>query len=156
MMTALKSFLYFILAAGLGAGYVPFVLLPKSPQVKTGGFAFLAFPLWLLGGFVILWCFWDFTFKGRGTPLPLDPPKELVDTGPYRYIRNPIYVGVLVIILGYFLWFKTVWLIVYAVIAFLGVHLFVIFYEEPHLRKTFGAAYEDYLKRVPRWLPTFK
>ena len=95
-MTAFKSFLYLILAAGLGAWYFPLVLLPKSPQVETGIFAYLAFPFWLIGGFEILWCFWDFTFKGRGTPLPLDPPKELVATGPYRYVRNPIYVGVLV------------------------------------------------------------
>ena len=156
MMTALKSFLYLIIAAGLGAWYFPFVLLPKTPQVQTGSLAYLAFPLWLLGGFEILWCFWDFTFKGRGTPLPLDPPKELVVTGPYRYVRNPIYVGVLVIVMGYFLWFKSIWMIVYAVVAFLGVHLFVTFYEERTLKKKFGAAYEDYCKTVPRWFPKFK
>ena len=73
-MTALKSLLYLILAAGLGAGYVPLVILPRSPQVETDILAYLAFPLWLLGGVVILWCFRDFTFKGRGTPLPLYPP----------------------------------------------------------------------------------
>ncbi len=155
-MTALKSFLYLILAAGLGAWYFPLVLLPKSPQVETGIFAYLAFPLWLIGGIEILWCFWDFTFKGRGTPLPLNSPKELVATGPYRYVRNPIYVGVLIIVAGYFLWFKTIWMIVYAASVFLVAHLFVTLYEEPHLRKTFGAAYEDYCKRVLRWIPRFK
>ncbi len=155
-MTALKSLLFLILAAGLGAVYIPLALLPRSPQVETGLFACLAIPLWLLGGGTILWCFWDFTFKGRGTPLPLDPPKELVATGPYRYVRNPIYVGVLVIVMGYFLWFKSVWMIVYAVIAFLGVHLFVIFYEERTLKKKFGMVYENYCKSVPRWIPKFK
>jgi len=139
-MTALKSFLYLILAAGIGAGYIPFVLLPTSPQVETGLFAYFAFPLWLCGG----------------TPLPLDPPKELVVTGPYRYVRNPIYVGVLIIVMGYFLWFKTVWMIVYAITAFLGIHLFVTLYEEPTLKKKFGSAYENYCKSVPRWIPKFK
>jgi protein-S-isoprenylcysteine O-methyltransferase Ste14 len=155
-MTALKSFLFLILAAGLGAGYVPFVLLPSSPQIETGLFAYLAFPLWLIGGAVILWCFWDFTFKGHGTPAPIDPPKKLVITGVYRYVRNPIYVGVITIVIGYILWFKSVWMIVYAISAFLGVHLFVIFYEERTLKKRFGAAYEDYCKSVPRWIPKFK
>ncbi len=155
-MTALKSLLYLVLAAGLGAWYVPFFLLPTHPQIETGIFAYLAFPLWLIGGVMILWCFWDFTFKGRGTPLPFDPPKELVATGPYCYVRNPIYVGVLVIVIGYFLWFKSIWMIVYAVAAFLVCHLFIIFYEERILKNKFDAAYEDYLKRVPRWIPKFK
>jgi protein-S-isoprenylcysteine O-methyltransferase Ste14 len=155
-MTALKSLLFLILAAGLGAGYVPFVLLPRSPQIETGLFAYLAFPLWLIGGAVILWCFWDFTFKGHGTPAPVDPPKKLVITGVYRYVRNPIYVGVLTIVMGYFLWFKTVWMIVYAISVFFGAHLFIIFYEERALKKKFGAAYEDYCKSVPRWIPKFK
>jgi len=102
-MTALKSLLFLIVAAGLGAGYIPFVLLPSGPQVPTGRFAYLAFPLWLLGGGSILWCFWDFTFTGHGTPAPIDPPKALVATGFYRYVRNPIYVSVLTILIGHFL-----------------------------------------------------
>jgi protein-S-isoprenylcysteine O-methyltransferase Ste14 len=152
-MTALKSLLFLILAAGLGAGYIPFALLPRGPQVETGLFAYLAFFLWLLGGVTILRCFWDFTFKGRGTPAPIDPPKELVATGFYRYVRNPIYVGVLTIIIGHFLWFKTVWMLIYALVVFLVLHLFVTLYEEPHLKNTFGAAYEDYIRNVPRWVP---
>lgn len=145
-----------MLAAGLGAGYVPFVLLPRGPQVETGLLAYLAFPLWLLGGAAILWCFWNFTFEGRGTPAPIDPPKELVTTGLYRYVRNPIYLGVLAIILGHFLWFKTIWMLIYMLVVFLGVHLFVKLYEEPALKRKFGAAYEDYLNSVPRWIPKLK
>ena len=152
-MTALKSLLFLIFAAGLGACYIPFALLPRDPQLQTGLFAYLAFPLWLLGGVTILWCFWDFTFKGRGTPNPLDPPKELVATGLYRYVRNPIYVGVLTIIIADFLWFQSIWMLVYAVVAFLGMHLFVILYEEPKLKEKFGVAYENYCKSVPRWIP---
>jgi len=155
-MTALKSLLFLFLAAGLGAFYVPFVLVPKGPQVETGFLAWFAFPFWLLGGATALWCFWEFTFRGRGTPNPIDPPKELVATGPYRYVRNPIYVSVLVIIIGHFLWFKSVWLLAYAVVVFLAAHLFITWYEEPTLKRKFGPAYEQYCRSVPRWIPKIK
>ena len=155
-MTALKSLLFLIVAPGMVAGYIPLALLRKGPQVETGFFAYLAFPLWVIGGIILLWSFWNFLIDGRGTPAPIDPPKELVATGFYRYVRNPMYVGVLLILIGHFLWFKNVWLIVYAAVAFLIVHLFVTLYEEPTLKKEFGAAYEAYLKRVPRWIPRFR
>ena len=152
-MTALKSLLFLILAPGIVAGYIPLALLRRGPQIETDFFAYLAFPLWLIGGVTLLWCFWNFLVKGRGTPAPIDPPKELVVTGLYRYIRNPMYVGVLMIIIGHFLWFKTIWMIVYAAVVFLAFYLFVTLYEEPHLKKTFGATYEDYTNKVSRWIP---
>ena len=152
-MTALKSILFLILAPGIVAGYVPLALLRHEPQLESGFFAYLAFPLWLIGMVILLWCFWDFLIKGRGTPAPIDPPKELVATGLYNYVRNPMYVGVLIIIIGHFLWFKTIWMIAYMAVVFLAFHLFVTLYEEPHLKKTFGAAYEDYVRKVPRWIP---
>jgi protein-S-isoprenylcysteine O-methyltransferase Ste14 len=152
-MTALKSILFLILAPGIVAGYIPLVLLPRGSQIETGFFAYLAFPLWLIGVIVLLWCFWDFLAKGRGTPAPIDPPKELVVTGLYNYVRNPMYVGVLVIVMGHFLWFKAVWMILYGAVVYLAFHLFVTLYEEPHLKKTFGADYEVYVGRVPRWIP---
>ena len=152
-MTTYKSLLYLIIEAGLFALYVPLAFLRSGPRIETGVVYFLAIPLWLIGSLIILWCFWDFTFKGRGTPVPMDPPKELVVTGFYRYVRNPIYVGVLLIFLGHFLWFGYWALLIYAVFAFIGVHFFVVLYEEPTLKRKFGAAYEDYLKRVPRWIP---
>lgn len=152
-MTALKSLLYLILVAGLGAGYLPFVVVPRNPQVETGLFAYLAIPLWLIGAVIVLWCFADFTFKGHGTPNPVDPPTELVTTGVYRYVRNPIYVATLTIIIGHFFWFKAIGLLAYAVVVFLICHLFVLFYEEPTLRKKFGVAYEHYCQSVPRWIP---
>ncbi len=155
-MTPYKSLLYLIFEAGLFALYIPLALLRTGPRVETGVVSFLAIPLWLIGSLTVLWCFWDFTFRGRGTPLPTDPPKELVVTGPYRYVRNPIYVGVALIFLGHFLWFGYWALLIYTVLAFIGVHVFVVLYEEPTLKRKFGAAYEDYLRRVPRWIPKFK
>ncbi len=152
-MTALKSLVFLILVVGLGAAYIPFVLLPRDPQVETGLFAYLALPLWLLGGVMVLRCFWLFTFTGHGTPAPIDPPKALVTTGLYRYVRNPIYLGALTILIGHFLWFKSIWLLAYTVVVFLVFHLFVTLYEEPTLKVKFGAAYEQYCKSVPRWIP---
>lgn len=155
-MTALKSLLFLIVAPGMVAGYIPLALLRRGPQIETGFLAYLAFPLWIIGGVILLWSFWNFLIDGRGTPAPIDPPKELVATGFYRYVRNPMYVGVLLILVGHFLWFKTIWLIVYAAFAFLIVHLFVTLYEEPTLKRKFGAGYEEYLKKVPRWIPKFR
>jgi len=155
-MTVYKSLLYLIIEAGLFALYIPLGLLRSGPQLETGVVSWLAIPLWLIGSLVVLSCFWDFTFKGRGTPVPSDPPRELVVTGFYRYVRNPIYMGVLMIFLGHFLWFGYWALLTYAVCAFIGVHFFVVLYEEPTLKRKFGAAYEDYLNRVPRWIPKFR
>lgn len=155
-MTVYKSLLYLLFEAGLFALYIPLALLRTGSRIETGILSFLALPLWFIGSLTVLWCFRDFTFTGRGTPLPTDPPKELVSTGPYRYVRNPIYVGVTLIFLGHFLWFGYWALLLYTVLAFVGVHFFVVFYEEPTLKTKFGAAYEDYLKKVPRWIPKFK
>ncbi len=155
-MTAYKSLLYLIFEAGLFALYIPLTFLRSGPRIETGIVSFLAIPLWLIGSLIVLWCFWAFTFKGRGTPNPTDPPKELVVTGPYRYVRNPIYVGVVFIFLGHFLWFGYWALLIYPALAFLGVHFFVVLYEEPTLKRRFGASYEEYLKSVPRWIPKFR
>jgi protein-S-isoprenylcysteine O-methyltransferase Ste14 len=155
-MTALKSLLFLIVAPGMVAGYIPLVLLRKGPQIETGFLAYLAIPLWLMGGAILLWSFWNFLIDGRGTPAPIDPPKELVVAGFYRYVRNPMYFGVLMILIGHFLWFGFWWLLAYTVIAFVAVHTFVTLYEEPTLKRKFGTAYEEYLKKVPRWIPKFK
>jgi len=152
-VTALKSLLYLIFEAGLFALYIPLALLRSGPRIEPRLLSVLAIPLWLIGSLLILWCFWDFTFKGHGTPVPTDPPKQLVITGPYLYVRNPIYLGAFSIFLGHFLWFGYWALLTYAIAAFLGVHVFVVLYEEPALKQRFGAAYEEYFKQVPRWLP---
>lgn len=155
-MTAFKSFLFFILAPGMVAGYIPLGLLRNGPQVETGAFAFLAYPLWGIGTAALLWCFWDFLVKGKGTPAPVDPPKELVISGLYKFVRNPMYDGVLLLILGHFIWFGYWGLLIYGIVVFVAFTLFVRFYEEPNLKSKFGRAYEDYLQSVPRWLPRFK
>lgn len=155
-MTALKSLLFLIIAPGMVAGYIPLALLRSGAQIDTGILAYLAFPLWLIGGMILLWSFWNFLKEGRGTPAPIDAPKELVAVGFYRYVRNPMYVGVLSIILGHFLWSGFWNLLIYAIIVFILFHSFVTYYEEPILKRKFGRAYEEYLERVPRWIPRLR
>jgi protein-S-isoprenylcysteine O-methyltransferase Ste14 len=155
-MTALKSLLFLIVAPGMVAGYIPLGLLRRGPQLETGALAYIAFPLWGIGIVILLWSFWNFLIQGRGTPAPIDPPKELVAVGLYRYVRNPMYVGVLLVTLGHVLWFGFWNLLIYAVIVFIAFNTFVIFYEEPTLKRKFGTAYEDYLKQIPRWFPRIK
>jgi len=152
-MTAFKSLLFLIVAPGMVAGYIPLGLLRRGPQIETGFLAWLALPFWLIGAVIVLWSFWNFLVQGRGTPAPLDPPKELVAVGFYRYTRNPMYVGVLLLILGHFLWFGFWNLLIYAVIVTIAFYAFVTLYEEPNLKKKFGTAYEEYCEQVPRWIP---
>ena len=155
-MTWLKSLLFLIVAPGMVAGYIPLALLRKGSSVDTGVLSYLAFPFWLMGGIILLWSFWNFLHEGRGTPAPIDPPKELVAAGFYRYVRNPMYVGVLAMIMGHFLWFGYWYLLIYAMLVFAAFHIFVTYYEEPTLKRNFGMAYDDYCKRVPRWMPRFR
>lgn len=152
-MTALKSLLFLVIAPGMVAGYIPLALLRRGDFIDTGILAWLAIPAWLIGIVILLWSFWNFLKKGRGTPAPVDPPKELVAVGFYRYTRNPMYVAVLLMLAGHFLWFGFWNLLIYAVIIFSAFNTFVAYYEEPTLRKKFGAAYAEYCQRVPRWLP---
>ena len=154
-MTALKSLLFLIVAPGMVAGYIPLVLLRRGPQVEMGILAYLAIPLWIIGGVILLWSFWNFLIEGRGTPAPVDPPRKLVAVGFYRYVRNPMYVAVLAMVIGHFLWFGYWNLLVYAMIVFLAFNTFVTYYEEPTLKRKFGKAYEDYLQKVSRWIPRF-
>lgn len=152
-MTALKSLLFLVIAPGMVAGYIPLALLRRGDFIDTGILAWLAIPAWLIGMVILLWSFWNFLKQGRGTPAPVDPPKELVAVGFYRYTRNPMYVAVLLIITGHFLYFGFWNLLIYAVIIFSAFNTFVAYYEEPTLRKKFGATYAEYCQRVPRWLP---
>jgi steroid 5-alpha reductase family enzyme len=92
---------------------------------------------------------------GKGTPAPTDPPTVLVTSGLYRWTRNPIYMGGLLIVLGHYLYSQSRILLAYLALVFLFFHCIVIFYEEPHMRRQFGEAYKQYCKQVPRWFVRF-
>jgi len=152
----LKTVIFTFVVPGTVTVLIPYWLLSSRsapPPLNIGPVRFLGlFPI-LFGASIYLWCAWDFTFAGRGTPAPIDPPKELVVHGLYRYVRNPMYVGVLSILFGEALLFALQRLFGYAVIVFVLFYLFVLFYEEPTLRRKFGESYEEYCQAVPRWLP---
>ena len=140
-----------------------FWLLPRwlGFRVETAGAArwrWLAAIPSVLGFAVALRCVWDFGWTGRGTPAPFIPPQRLVVVGFYRYVRNPMYAGFAAGWIGLWIVFGVANPAVIAAVAAaaLGVHLFVLFYEEPALRKKFGAEYEEYCRHVRRWWPRLR
>ena len=105
------------------------------------------------GAAIALWCVGSFIWIGKGTPAPFDPPRKLVIRGPYRFVRNPMYIGAGLALAGAALFFGSLSLLLYGALFLLIAHLVVVFYEEPTLRRSFGAEYDAYCSRVRRWLP---
>jgi protein-S-isoprenylcysteine O-methyltransferase Ste14 len=154
MSPILRTLIFTVFVPGFWTVMMPYWLLPRGvrPDVHRAGAAG-----WLLiaAGIALYFAcaFWGFAVRGQGTPLPLDPPKKLVIEGPYRVVRNPMYWGVGSVVLGEAAIFHSVALAELAVVLAAGVIVFVLFVEEPALKQKFGAEYEDYCRRVPRWLP---
>lgn len=107
----------------------------------------------LLGLLLIVWCVIIFVERGNGTPSPLDPPKKLQITGPYKYVRNPMYIGYITFLVGLFLNTWNSGFLSLALLFFVAFHLFVVLYEERRLKKLFGQEYLKYTKKVKRWVP---
>ena len=108
-----------------------------------------------LGGLgLALTCVTAFAFLGRGTPAPFDPPRRLVVRGPYRVVRNPMYLGAWLFLVGLALFYRSAGGALYAIAFLAAMHAFVVLYEEPTLRRAFGHDYDEYRRRVSRWWPT--
>jgi protein-S-isoprenylcysteine O-methyltransferase Ste14 len=156
-MNALKTILYMGGMHGLFTFYIPYLLVKKDLHAfDLGVFSYLAIPLWIMGALIIVWCSVDMVRKGRGTPAHLDPPKQLIINGLYRYVRNPIYLGALMFQFGYVLWFGSGLMIVYFLFFVLAYQILIVLIEEPILRHMFGERYQDYCRQVPRWIPNLK
>ena len=112
--------------------------------------------LTIAGAALAAWCVLAFAVVGRGTPAPFDPPRDLVMRGPYRYVRNPMYLGAAAAMLGVALFYRAPGLLAYAVVLMVFAHLFVVGYEEPTLRRKFPHRYSEYFERVRRWVPTLR
>jgi protein-S-isoprenylcysteine O-methyltransferase Ste14 len=135
-------------------GVVPYLLLRAEPLAAgLGRWRLLGLVPIGLGACTYAWCAWNFTFSGRGTPGSTRPTAKLVAVGLYRFSRNPMYVGIVSILLGEAILFRSVTLLVYALLMLQRFRFNVVHCEEPALRERFGAAYEEYLRSVPRWLP---
>lgn len=156
---ALGTILFFWIAPATVAGLVPWIFTRwrTSPPLFDGAASrWLGALLVVAGAVVVVECFMRFARVGLGTPAPVAPTRHLVVSGLYRHVRNPMYVGVVSAVLGQALWFGSVTLLRYGAALWAGFFLFVLLYEEPTLRRQFGAEYETYRRNVPRWLPRIR
>lgn len=121
-----------------------------APRWNPGAIA-----LFIVGGAIMVKCVWDFAWTGRGTPAPFDPPRRLVVTGLYRFVRNPMYCGMGLVLLGEALLWPQIAreLLILAAVLWVVVTAFIMVYEEPTLRRSFGDDYIEYCRHVRRWLP---
>jgi len=155
MILFLKNLAFTILVPGTVAVLVP-IFLHKGKLLEFRLMSVPGVVLMILASIIYFWCLWDFARYGRGTPAPVDAPTRLVVRGPYRYTRNPMYVAALSAIMGWTLHFADPLLLLYGLVIAACFHLFVVLYEEPHLRSLFGAQYAEYCSQVNRWLPAKK
>ena len=112
--------------------------------------------LMFAGAALALTCVGFFAVRGRGTPAPFDPPREFVAVGPYKYARNPMYIGAIILVIGFGLYIQSISIVLFSLVFLVIAHLFVFFVEEPGLENRFGQSYLDYKKAVNRWIPKWK
>jgi protein-S-isoprenylcysteine O-methyltransferase Ste14 len=148
----LRNILFTVIVPSLGGVLIPWWILTHS-HVTLDAAAWYAVVVIVLGAALYFWCLWTFAIVGRGTPGPWDPPRHFVAAGPYRWVRNPMYISALLVVVGEAWLFRSLPLLTYAGAAAIFFHLFVIGYEEVALGRRFGETYAEYRRTVPRWLP---
>ena len=150
---------FFAVGPVTAAGIVPWFLSGWREEpafLGLGPLRFVGAAAAAAGVALLVACYARFALDGLGTPAPIAPPSRLVIQGPYRHVRNPIYLAVLGIVLGQAFLLGNVALLAYGGLIFLACHLFVVLYEEPNLQRRFGADYAAFFAAVPRWLPRAK
>jgi protein-S-isoprenylcysteine O-methyltransferase Ste14 len=158
VLVLIGSAIFLVVAPGVVAGFVPWTISRwefDAPFFGLTLFRFAGGALIALGLAGLLECFGRFALQGIGTPAPVFPTRHLVVRGFYRHVRNPMYISVVAAILGQALLFGNVALLQYGAIVWLLCHLFVLLYEEPTLRASFGSEYQSFCAEVPRWIPRF-
>jgi protein-S-isoprenylcysteine O-methyltransferase Ste14 len=149
-----RNVVFTIVVPGLGGIWFPWWILTRHGHATPA--AWEAVPVIVAGAALYLWCAWNFATVGGGTPGLWDAPRQVVATGPYRRVRNPIYIGALLVVLGEAWLFMSVPLLDYAGAMAVFFHLFVTCYEEPMLGRRFGSSYLAYRRAVPRWFPRWR
>ena len=152
----IRALTYSTLFIGLVLVFLPARVLEWSgvtPPPERGFVQVAGVIVGLLGAALAVWCILTFSLVGRGTPAPFDPPRRLVVGGPYRRIRNPMYLGAALALAGAALYCKSLALLAYLVVFLFATNLMVLMYEEPTLQRLFGTDYEEYCTRVGRWWP---
>jgi protein-S-isoprenylcysteine O-methyltransferase Ste14 len=155
MFVLVRAVTYATLFIGLLLVFVPGRILDRAGMVRPahlGAVEYAGLVVAVVGWALILWCILTFALIGRGTPAPFDPPRKLVVQGPYRYVRNPMYLGAALALCGVALFYRSLALLAYVSVFLFATHIFVVWYEEPTLARLFGAEYEAYRMRVGRWL----
>jgi protein-S-isoprenylcysteine O-methyltransferase Ste14 len=158
---ALRNLVFTVVVPGAGGAYVPWLILrrhgtwPTPPRLIAWAApaAWCAIAVIAVGVLLYLACVWVFATQGRGTPGLWDSPRRVVTIGPYRWVRNPIYLAALLIVSGQAWLFFSADLLIYAAALAVAFHLFVTGYEERRLRARFGEPYDAYRRTVRRWLP---
>jgi protein-S-isoprenylcysteine O-methyltransferase Ste14 len=148
----IRNLMFTIVVPGAGGVYVPWLILTRHGASPAPA-AWSAVPVTILGTCLYLCCVWVFAAVGRGTPGLWDAPRQVVAAGPYRWVRNPIYIAAVLIVCGEAWLFLSVALLTYAGALAVAFHLLVISYEEPRLLARFGEPYEAYRRTVARWIP---
>ena len=154
MFVLFRTITYATVFVGVLLIYLPARILSSTGLARPstmGAPEVVGMVIGIAGALLALWCVVTFVWIGKGTPAPFDPPQKLVVRGPYQFVRNPMYIGGVLALYGAALFFLSVPLLAYAAGFLLVAHLFVVFYEEPALRRSFGADYEGYCRRVSRW-----
>lgn len=153
----LKNVAFTVVVPGFVVWWVPlhwFERYPRWPRPDAWGWPqYVALLLAALGAAAFLSCQWLFAVRGQGTPAPIDPPKNFVRRGLYKWVRNPMYLAVFALVGAEALFLWSWHVAVYLVLLTCLIHIWVLMYEEEVLRRNFGAMYEDYRRDVPRWLP---
>jgi protein-S-isoprenylcysteine O-methyltransferase Ste14 len=159
VLAIIGSAIFLLIAPVTVAGLVPWWITRWRMEPPFGDLPFLRVVgvfVTLAGVPVLLDSFARFAIQGLGTPAPVFPTRHLVVQGLYRYVRNPMYVAVVAVVLGQALLFGSLRLLEYGAIVWLFFHLFVLAYEEPTLRSTFGEEYKTFCAHVPRWIPRLR
>jgi protein-S-isoprenylcysteine O-methyltransferase Ste14 len=155
-MLILRSLAAVLIIVGIWFVGFPALLIALDVEpfpLRLGAFRALgAVPL-AIGAWLFLRVTWTFAAVGRGTPLIFDAPARFVAVGPHRFVRNPMYVADVLILLGEALLLESSAILVYAGVFWLALHVLVVTLEEPRLKRRFGPSYERYCQRVPRWVP---
>jgi protein-S-isoprenylcysteine O-methyltransferase Ste14 len=157
MFVLVRAVTYAALFIGLLLIYAPARLLSWSGIVRPAAIEVQQVAGMVIGAAgtaVAAWCIFTFASIGRGTPAPFDPPRRLVIQGPYRFVRNPMYIGAGLALASAALFYESLPLLGYTALFFLATHLFVVWYEEPTLRRNFGQEYEAFCRKVRRWWPS--
>jgi protein-S-isoprenylcysteine O-methyltransferase Ste14 len=155
-MNTVKTIIGSTIVIGIACVLIPYFILQGGEISATelnSVFQYVAIPVGILGLLMVTWVAASFVRTGKGTPIPIEPPKHLVIQGLFRYLRNPMYAGALLILLADLLYFPSLWLLIYTAVLWTILHIFVVFIEEPQLKRRFGAEYEQYIESVPRWIP---